>query len=322
MGDIDYLRSLTYHSTALEQAQEHTTFSASRSRSAHGRLYPNSPPEVVDCEELSNYFHDQEDFSSTYGEVLGEDIANVFKDANPLRAEQDEKDNGDDREGNNIWSLNISQGGLQDQNISLWSNNIWSASATQPSFDAAPPIALPAPNDLTSTYLPFSSHLALTNHFTPSTLDNFQILHTPVFLHSVLQLPSTLAQILSLRISDILCHLSPAILLNHTTTLDAATLLPSLVPATTFSTYHHVNGLLYFPQGLDVMEKISDFLAITHNTKSEMREVQTQIQDSEGKRHDINAWAWVAVTAEGAEEWWTLEDFVAGRIVGLGTVEW
>jgi hypothetical protein len=70
------------------------------------------------------------------------------------------------------------------------------------------------------------------------------------------------------------------------------------------------------------MQKINDFLTTTHTTRTEMRKVQTQIRDSEGKRCEIGAWAWVAVDQEGTEEWWTLEDFVAGRIVGLGTVEW
>lgn len=70
------------------------------------------------------------------------------------------------------------------------------------------------------------------------------------------------------------------------------------------------------------MKKITDFLVASHTARSEMRKVYTQIQDSEGKRHEISAWAWVALSTEGAEEWWTLEDFIAGRIVGLGTVEW
>lgn len=288
-------------------------------------MHQKSPHEGLSTFELDKNLPNvdvQKDVSSIHEEVFGEDIENIFKALRPHITKQDKKYDREDGEGVDTWSLNISQGGLQEQAITSWSNNFWSASSNLPSPSATPPIPLPAPNDLTSAYLPFSSHLALTNHFTSSTINNFQTLHTPIFLHSVLQLPSTLAHLLSLSTSDVLCRLSPAILLNHTTTLDTATLLPSLIPATNFSTYHHANGLLYFPQSPEAIEKISNFLAITHNNKTEMSEVQTQIQDSEGKRHEISAWAWVAVSTEGTEEWWTLEDFIAGRIVGLGTVEW
>jgi len=322
LGDVDYAQSPTYRSAAFEQAREYPISSANRSRSAFGRLHPISSVEVLEREEALDYPHDQDAGPPTYGEVFGQDIENVFEDASPFTSEGENRYDGHDRKSGNTWPSSTSEDSLQHPNTALWFNNLWSASPNQPSANAAPSIPLPTPNDLTSTYLPFSSHLALTNHFTPSTLNNFQTLHTPIFLHSVLQLPSTLAQLLSVRTSDLLCRLTPSILLKHTTVLDAATLLPSLVPATAFSTYHHVNGSLYFPQSAEAMEKISDFLAATHTTKTEMRKVKTQIQDTQGKRHEIGAWAWVAVNVEGTEEWWTLEDFIAGRIVGLGTVEW
>lgn len=322
MGDIGHLRSATYRPAACEQKQEHATLSANRSRSAFGRLDPISALEILDWEEDLDNLDDQEDVSSTDEEVFGEDIKNIFQDATPLVLKQDKEDDGDGGEGNDIWPPSIPGNSLQIHNASPWSNNFWSTFPDVPSADATSPIPLPAPNDLTSTYLPFSSNLALTNHFTRSTINSFQTLHTPIFLHSVLQLPGTLAQILSLRTSDLISRLTSAILLNHTTTLDATTLLPSLVPSTTFSTHHHVNGMLYFPQDPEALEKINDFLTTTHNTKSETRKVKTQIQDSERKSHEIGAWAWVAMSTKGAEEWWALEDFVAGRIVGLETVEW
>ncbi|KAH0375875.1 hypothetical protein KCU92_g10021, partial [Aureobasidium melanogenum] len=325
LGDINHQRSTAYHSTAFGQAQERLIISANRSRSACGHLHQTSPQKVLSNIENvahSDNFYDQETSSSTYGEIFGEDIENVFKDASPFITAGDNRYDGDDRESGNIWPLSTSEDRSQDQDTSLWSNNLWSASPKPPPIDTASLIPLPAPNYLTSTYLPFSSHLALTTHFTPSTLTNFQTLHTPIFLHSILQLPSTLAQLLCLRTSGLLCRLTPSILLKHTTILDSETLLPSLVPAKAFSTYHHVNGLLYFPCSPTAMQKINDFLTTTHTTRTEMRKVQTQIRDSEGKRCEIGAWAWVAVDQEGTEEWWTLEDFVAGRIVGLGTVEW
>lgn len=228
----------------------------------------------------------------------------------------------DDEEDNNIWPSSTSKDRLQDQDTSPWSNNLWSTSPTPASTSITPLIPLPSPNALTSTYLPFSSHLALTSHLPAPTLFYLQTQHIPIFLHSILQLPSTLAQTLSLRTSDVLCRLTPSILLDHTTYVSPVTLLPSLAPATTFSIYHHVNGLLYLPSSPDAVTKITEFLAGAHTIRAEMRKVQTQVSDPQGKRHEIEAWAWVAVSAEGTEEWWTLEDFVAGRIVGLGAVEW
>ena len=119
-----------------------------------------------------------------------------------------------------------------------------------------------------------------------------------------------------------LCRLTPAILLNHTTFLSARTLLPALVPVGLFSTYRCVGGLVYFPCSSTDIDKIGDFLAGTQDTKMEMRTVQTLIRDSEGRRRGISAWACIAVDKEGAEQWWTLEEFVAGRIVGIETVKW
>lgn len=316
MGDVDSLRNSTDRSAASEQAQEHTITSTNRSRSACGCLYPTFSLESLGTvEHVGNLDDpdDQEDISQTYEEVFGEDIESVFEDASPSLT-TDDRDEGDE-ESSNIWPPSASNDQLQDPDPSPWSNNLWSTSPT-------PPIPLPSPNDLTSTYLPFSSHLALTNHFPPSTLFHFQTLTTPIFLHSTLQLPSTLAQILSLRTSDVLCRLTPSILLDYTTYVSPDTLLPSLHPAATFSIYRHVNGLLYFPSSLDAVTKITEFLAGTHTIRAEMRKVQTQVSDSQGKRHEISAWAWVAETKEGTEEWWTLEDFVSGRVVGLGSVEW
>jgi hypothetical protein len=53
-----------------------------------------------------------------------------------------------------------------------------------------------------------------------------------------------------------------------------------------------------------------------------MRKITTQIQDSDGKRREVVACAWVAKVAEGTEEWWTCEEFIAGRVIGLESVEW
>lgn len=137
----------------------------------------------------------------------------------------------------------------------------------------------------------------------------------------MLQLPCTLSYLLGLSTSDILCRLTPAILLNHTTYLDATTLLPSLVKSTFQSTYHHVNGLLYFPRTFACIDKLDDFFS-SQTPELRMTKVTIRIQDSTGERLDIIAWAWTAETAEGTEEWWTCEDYVAGRIVGLQNVEW
>lgn len=89
-----------------------------------------------------------------------------------------------------------------------------------------------------------------------------------------------------------------------------------------FSTYRYVGGLVYLPSSRTDIDKIGDFFNTTQDTKLEVRKVQTQIRDSEGRRWRISARAWVAVNAEGAEQCWTLEEFVAGRIVGVETVEW
>ncbi|KAG9589628.1 hypothetical protein KCU77_g2421, partial [Aureobasidium melanogenum] len=315
-------QSPRYYAEGFEQAREHPIISANRSRSACGCLYPIPSIEALEHEEGLDDLHDQENAFSTYEGVFGEDIETIFEDASPFRPEGDNRHDGDEKESGNTWPINTSESPPQNQDISVRSHNLWSASTILPSSDTAASIPLPAPNDLTSTYLPFSSHLALTTHFGPSTLTNFQTFHTPIFLHSILQLPSTFAQLFCLRTSDLLCRVTPSILLNHTTILDAETLLPCLVPAKALSTYHHVNGLLYFPSSPAALSKINGFLTATHTTDTERRKVQTQIQDSEGERHEITAWAWVAVTKEGTEEWWTLEDFIAGRIVGLGTVEW
>ncbi|KAK6004483.1 hypothetical protein QM012_008345 [Aureobasidium pullulans] len=321
LGDINSQRNSIFQSAAFEQAQEHIAFSAKRSRSVCGHVHPIPPLQLLEHEETFEHLDNKEEISSIYGEVFGEDIENVFKDANPLMTK--EALNGEDvRASDSIWPSSTSWCPSQDQNAAQWPNNFWSAILKTPSADTAPLVPLPSPNDLTSSYLPFSSHLTLTNHPTSSTIHVFQAQHIPVFLHSVLQLPNTLAKILSLHTSDVLCRLTPAILLHHTTTLDAETLLPSLIQATPFSIYHHVNGLLYFPQDQQAVEKVTTFLASTHNTKSEMRTAQTQIQDSEGKRHEVTAWAWIDEVAKGTEEWWTLEDFIAGGIIGLGTVDW
>jgi hypothetical protein len=94
-----------------------------------------------------------------------------------------------------------------------------------------------------------------------------------------------------------------------------------LVNSTLTSTYQHVNGQLYFPQTSSCVDKLDHFFA-TQVPEVEMKKVATQIQDSDGKRVDVVAWAWIAKVAQGTEEWWTCEDFIAGRVVGLENVEW
>ncbi|THY52068.1 hypothetical protein D6C97_06498 [Aureobasidium pullulans] len=79
---------------------------------------------------------------------------------------------------------------------------------------------LPSPNRLTSTYLPFHSHLALSNHLSPSKISHHLTAATPFFLHGTLQLPSTLSHILGIRLPSILRRLTPAVLLEHTTIVD------------------------------------------------------------------------------------------------------
>ncbi|CAD0090061.1 unnamed protein product [Aureobasidium vineae] len=306
----------------IEQIQEYATLPSNRSRSACGLLYPISfyeVPNTFEHDETLVNVDDQEDISSTNGEIQEGSIENIHGEASSPTTQQDDEDD----EGENNWSPNTSDNSSQDQDTSLWSNatDPWYPSTpSSPVAYTEPPIPLPAPNTLTSTYLPFSSHLALTNHFTPLALH--PLVCTPIFLHSMLQLPCALSTLLNLRTSEVVCRLTPAILLDHTTYLDSSTLLPSLVKSTAFSTYPRVQGLLYFPEHAGVMEQIGEFFAVYHKAQLEMRKVQTQVEDTEGKRHDITAWAWVAAAAEGEEQWWTLEDFVAGRIIGFESVEW
>lgn len=137
----------------------------------------------------------------------------------------------------------------------------------------------------------------------------------------MLQLPCTLSALLGLPTSDLLCRLTPAILLDHTTYLDPTTLLPSLAKSSFTSTYHHVNGLLYFPKTSSCVGRLSDYFP-PHVSLVEIREVVTQIQDSNEKHHEVVAWAWVAGAAGGTEERWTCEDFIAGRVIGLENVKW
>jgi hypothetical protein len=87
------------------------------------------------------------------------------------------------------------------------------------------------------------------------------------------------------------------------------------------STYQHVNGLLYFPKTSSCVDKLDHFFAMQVPIV-EKRKITTQVQDSDGKRVDVVAWAWVARAAAGTEEWWTCEDYIAGRVVGLESVEW
>ena len=260
--------------------------------------------------------------TSTCGETYEDITENTFEEvSSPIT----EPDNEDDDEVENSWSPTTSDDSSLDQDTTLWSvtPDLWSPSTpeTPASAHTTPLIPLPEPNTLTSAYLPFSSHLALTNQFDPSTLALFQLIQTPIFIHGMLQLPCTLSAVLDLPTSDLLCRLTPAILLNHTTYVDATTLLPSLVKSTFQSTYHHVHGLLYFPKTPACMEKFNNILS-TQTIELDMKEATTQIQDSDGRRHDIIAWAWVAEVAEGTEEWWTCEDYVAGRVVGLHSVKW
>jgi hypothetical protein len=264
----------------------------------------------------------QEETAPVYNEAYEDITEDTIEEASSPITEQDSEYND---EVENSWSPTTSDNSSLDQDISLWSigTDFWSPSTqeTPASTNTTQLIPLPAPNSLTSTFLPFSSHLALINHLNPSTIARFQLTHTPIFLHGMLQLPCTLSALLGRPTSDLLCRLTPAILLDHTTYLDATSLLPSLVKSTFTSTYHHVNGLLYFPKTSSCIDKLHNFFS-QQTPKLEMRGVTTQIQDSNGKRHNVPSWAWVAEGAEGAEEWWTCEDFIAGRVVGLQNVEW
>jgi hypothetical protein len=257
-----------------------------------------------------------------YNEAYENITKDTLEEASSPITEQESEDND---EIENSWSPTTSDNSSLDQDISFWS---FTAEAWSPSTPGSPAlihnthlIPLPAPNTLTSTYVPFSYHLALTNHFNPSKLNRLQLTHTPIFIHGMLQLPCTLSTLLGLPTSDLLCRLTPAIILDHTTYLDTTSLLPSLVKSIHTSTYSHVSGLLYFPKTSSCIDKLHNFFS-QQTPKLEMRGVTTQIQDSNGKRHNVLSWAWVAEAAEGAEEWWTCEDFIAGRVVGLQNVEW
>jgi hypothetical protein len=195
-------------------------------------------------------------------------------------------------------------------------------------------VPLPCPNNLTTTYTPFTHHLALLNRLSPCLLSSLSLLtnNTPIFLHSTLQLPSFLSTLLSLPLPEFLSSLTPAVALKHTTTVCAATLLPSLVPAGALATYTYTNGMVFFPASArdneEFMEMIGEWYQATRTRQSsiEIRKIRVQIEDAEGERWNIDALAWVTEDGhdEGAEneEWWTVEEFVAGRVVGLGTVKW
>jgi hypothetical protein len=329
LGEIEIQRDPAYLPAALEQVQEHAARINNRSRSACEHLSPASSHEAISTADHDQTSIDAEaqDYATLVVQEAYEEInKNIFEEASSPMTDQDNEDDEDaEEEVENTWSPNTSDDSSLDQDTSIWSNTTdsWSPSTPEspPSPYAAHSIPLPAPNNLTSTYLPFSSHLALTNHFTPSTLTRLQLAHTPIFIYGMLQIPCTLSTLLDLPTSDLLCHLTPAILLNHTTHLKATTLLPSLVQSTLASTYHHTNGLLYFPKSSLCIYKLNHFF-ISQTPKLEIRKVTARIQDSDGKRRDVVAWAWIAKAAEGTEEWWTCEDYIAGRVVGLESVEW
>jgi hypothetical protein len=325
LGDIEIRQGPAYSSSASEPTRERSVRSKPRSRSACGHVCLRSLHEAFGfaSHEQPSIDADAQETDPLVSEEAYEEMdEDVFEETSSPIADQD---NEDDDEVENNWSPNTSDNSLLDQDTSLWSitTDPWSPStANSPSsVFAAPPIPLPAPNNLTSTYLPFSSHLVLTNHLHPSTLTLYQQSHTPIFIHGMLQIPCTLAALLDLPTSDLLCHLTPAILLNHTTYLDAKTLLPSLVQSTLISTYQHVNGLLYFPKTSSCVDRLDHFFA-AQVPKVERKRVTTQIQDSDDIRVDAVAWAWITKVAEGTEEWWTCEDYIAGRVVGLESVEW
>ncbi|KAH0293780.1 hypothetical protein KCU62_g860, partial [Aureobasidium sp. EXF-3399] len=333
LGDIEAQQNSAHLPTALEQAQENAAPSNIRSRSVCGRPFEDSSDGACAYIVLDRKLTDadsQEVTTSTCGETYEDITENTSEEAS---SPMTEPDNEDDDEVEKSWSPTTSDDSSLDQDTTLWSvtTDLWSPSAPETPASAHTTVLtpLPEPNTLTSAYLPFSSHLALTNQFDPSTLTLFHLTQTPIFIHSMLQLPCTLSAVLDLPTSDLLCRLTPAILLNHTTYLDATTLLPSLARSTFQSTYHHVNGLVYFPKTSACIEKLNAFFTTrcpmqepTQTPEMGMRKVTTQVQDSNGRRHDIIAWAWVAKTAEGTEEWWTCEDFVAGRVVGLQSVKW
>jgi hypothetical protein len=326
LGEIDIQQGLAYLPAALEQAQEHVAQPNNRSRSASGPLSPVLSHEAVnaaDHDQRSIDAEAQEYATLVFNEAYEEINRSILEEASSPMTEQDNED--DEEEVENSRSPTTSDHSSLDHDDSLLSitTDPWSPSTPEspPSVYATSLILLPAPNNLTSTFLPFSSHLALTNHFNPSTLTHFQRSHTPISIHGMLQIPCTLSALLGIPTSDLLCHLTPAILLNHTTYLGATTLLHSLVQSTLTSTYHHTNGLLYFPKSALCLDKLDRFF-VSQTPKVEMRKVTTQIQDSDGKRRDVVAWAWIAKAAEGTEEWWTCEDYIAGRVVGLESVEW
>jgi hypothetical protein len=325
LGEIKIQQGPAYFPAALEQEPGHAARIYNRSRSTSGHLSSVSSDEALYSSEHDRELIDadsQEVSSSIFHQTHGDITEDTFEEASSPITEQNSKDDG---EVENNWSPTTSDNSWLDQDTSLWSigTDFWSPCTpeTPASFNTTQLIPLPAPNSLTSTFLPFSSHLALTNHFNPSTIARFQLIHTPIFLHGMLQLPCTLSALLGLPTSDLLCRLTPAILLDHTTYLDPTTLLPSLAKPSFTSTYHHVDGLLYFPKDSSCVGRLNDYFS-PQTSQVEMREVVTQIQDSNGKRHEVAARAWVARAAEGTEEWWTCEDFIAGRVIGLENVKW
>jgi hypothetical protein len=324
LGEIKIQQGPAYFPAALEQGRGHAARIHNRSRSTSGRL-----SSVSSHEALCFFEHDQlvdadsqQVTTSVFHQTHGDITEDTFEEASSPITEQNSED---DDEFENSWSPTTSDNSSLDQDKSLWSigTDFWSPSTleTPALTHDAHLIPLPAPNSLTSTYAPFSYHLALANHFNPSKLDRLQLTHTPIFIHGMLQLPCTLSALLGIPTSDLLCRLTPAILLDHTTYLDATTLLPSVVKSTFTSTYHHVNGLLYFPKDSSCIGKLNKLFS-TKTPNAGTRKLKTQIQDSNGKRHEVAAQAWVARAAEGTEEWWTCEDFIAGRVIGLENVKW
>lgn len=191
-------------------------------------------------------------------------------------------------------------------------------------WSTAPP--LPTPNNLTSTYLPFHSHKALSNHLSSAKISLHLDKATPFFLHGTLQLPSILSHLLDVRLPSVLRRLTPAVLLEHTTNVDPSTLLPAVVEVKMMSTYDHVQGLVFFPSfstgtavPISIAEKIDGYYQAQANC--EMKKVDVEIGDSQGRRQRIAAWAWVS-EEDGVEERWSLEEFISGKVSGLGGLKW
>lgn len=301
-------RLLPAFASELQQSLNFETPAADVRSFEHGEAQVSAGAEEQDEDNTQSGMIMQKQSSSTEEEDVENDGLNA-KDVQAWISET-----GNDTEESDTHSFHTCHEEIEDD-----------TTTSPPTISPCHPL-LPSPNRLTSTYLPFHSHLALSNHLSPSKISHHLTAATPFFLHGTLQLPSTLSHILGIRLPSILRRLTPAVLLEHTTNVDTQSLLPSLVEVGMMSAYHEVQGLLFFPSfssntavPISIATLINDFYKV--HGRSEMKKAHVEVEDSRGRRQRISAWAWIS-NETGVEERWTLEEFIAGDITGFGAMEW